>query len=101
MDVRRRVDGIVRSLLRPKELREVRLEWVTPSAHRFDAPDAGWIVLRVRVAAVGDESAVFEFYNPEETDWEESLEQLASRLEDWVCETSFAWGQQRSATIPT
>ena len=28
------------------------------------------------------------------------VDQLASDLEDWVCETTFGWGQQRNATVP-
>jgi hypothetical protein len=72
--MRRRVRGIVDSLLRPDELEEMRLEWVTP--------DGG----RLRFSPQG---------------WEGTLVQLANDLEDWLCETSFGWGQERIATVPS
>lgn len=96
-----RVRGMVESVVRADELVEVRLEWVTPLAHRFDRPGAGWIALRLTVLAKGDEGERFEFWSPDSgLDWEPALAQLANDLEDWVCETSFAWGQERRATVP-
>ena len=99
--VEARVRGIVESVVFPDELVDVRLEWVTPSAHRFDSPDAGWVVLRLTVVARGDEVEHLEIWGPDwHSDWDTALAILAGNLEDWVCETRFAWGQQRSASIP-
>ncbi|EGD43784.1 hypothetical protein NBCG_01911 [Nocardioidaceae bacterium Broad-1] len=30
----------------------------------------------------------------------DALRQLGSDLEDWVCETTFAWGEERHARVP-
>ena len=103
--VRRRVHGLVESVVHGRELESVRLEWVTPNAHRFDEPDAGWAALRLSVSAIGDESFQKEIWTPgrrwgEDVAWVDELDQLASDLEDWVCETRFAWGSQRRAEIP-
>ena len=96
-----RVRGIVESVLRSDELEDLRLEWVTPSAHQFDLLEAGWVTLRLTVSAKDDEGARFEFWSPDVgPDWEGALLQLANDLEDWVCETAFAWGHKRRATIP-
>jgi hypothetical protein len=95
--VRRRVRGIVDSLVHADELDEVRLEWVTPAALPRDV--ARWVVLRLTVLVLGDEACRFEIWGPDwYTSWDQSLELLTDDLEDWVCETSFAWGQQRNAT---
>lgn len=93
-----RIRSLVSSVLTAGELIDVRLEWVTPDGHRWDAPDAGWIALRLTVVAIDDEVFQSEVWNPElDTTWDFQLAQLASALEDWVCETSFGWGQQRHA----
>jgi hypothetical protein len=101
--VQQRVRGVVDSLLGPDELQELRLEWVTPAERPpgFSRSSA-WIALRITVLAKEDESFRLEFWGPDMwQDWEESLGDLASNLEDWVCETSFAWGQERVATVPS
>lgn len=68
---------MVESVVRANELVEVRLEWVTPVAHRFDRPGAGWIARRLTVLAKGDESERFEFWSPDSgLDWEPALAQL-------------------------
>lgn len=98
----RRVRSLVASVVRPAELLDVRLEWVTPLAHRFDCPDAGWVALRLTVSAVRDECFQKEIWNPShdaEGDWELHLEQLASDLEDWVSESAFGWGELRRAVL--
>lgn len=96
-----RVRGLVESVLEPGELRSLRLEWVTPEGHHFDEQDAAWIALRVTVAAVDDDVFQREIWGPAWcTTWDSELLQLASDLEDWICETSVAWGQQRTARIP-
>ena len=79
----------------------MRLDWVTPGAHRYDCPDAGWVALRLTVSAVRDECFQQEIW-PTGTyeEWDDRLHRLASDLEDWVCETAFGWGQLRHAVVP-
>lgn len=99
--VERRVRGLVDSVVFRDELIDVRLEWVTPRGHQWDDPDANWVALRVTVVGRGDEVEQQEIWGPDwPSDWETSLWELANDLEDWVCETRFAWGQQRRALIP-
>jgi hypothetical protein len=87
--------------VRTDELRDVRIEWVTPFAHTLDRPDAQWVALRVTVAAGSDDVFQKEVWGPDwYSEWEDSLLQLASDLEDWVCETAFAWGELRHASVP-
>ncbi|WGX95375.1 hypothetical protein [Nocardioides sp. L-11A] len=96
-----RLHCLVASLLGPAELCTVRLEWVTPHAHHFDQPDAGWVAMRLTVVTVDDEIFQKEIWGPAPyRDGEGELHQLASDLEDWACETRFGWGQQRLATVP-
>lgn len=101
--VQRRVRGIVESVLVPDEVVDVRLEWVTPRAHQWDDQHAGWVALRLSVVTPTDgDGFEREIWGPNwYCDWEAELEQLASYLEDWVCETSFAWGQERKGTVPS
>jgi hypothetical protein len=101
--VERRVRGLVESVLRPGELVDVRLEWVTPRAHQWDDPHAAWVALRVVVmAATEDDGYEREIWGPDwYCTWERELDQFANDIEDWVCETSFAWGQERRATVPS
>ena len=100
--VEHRVRGIVDSLLVPDELEGLRLEWVTPAERPPRFSPTAWAVLRVTVLARDDEGIRLEFWGPDwPQDWEGALQQLASDLEDWVCETSFAWGQERLATVPS
>lgn len=99
--VEARVQALVGSVVRPHELRDVRLDWVTPTAHGWDAPNAGWVALRVTVAAGADEVFQRQVWGPDwHRTWEDELRDLASELEDWVCETGFGWGEQRIATVP-
>jgi hypothetical protein len=96
-----RVRGPVDSVVEPSELRSLRLESVTPGFNRFDGRDAGWIALRITVAAVGGDLLQREIWNPDwHTTWDSELFQLGSDLEDWFCETSVGWGQQRTARVP-
>jgi hypothetical protein len=98
---RARVRAVVDSVLRPDELAELRIEHVTPYGHSLDEADAVWVALRVTVVAADGDSFTGEVWDPEQmSDWEHSLHQLAWNLEDWVCETRFAWGQQRTARVP-
>lgn len=96
-----RVRGLVVSVVEPGELRSLRLEWVTPSAHEWGLPDAGWIALRVTIGAGDDDMYSQEIWGPDwSCSWEVELRRLARELEDWVCEASFAWGQRRFALVP-
>ena len=99
--VEARVRGVVESVVFPDGLVEFRLEWVTPLAHRFDRPNAPWVALRLTVVARDDEWEQLEIWGPDwPSDWQKALEDLAGNLEDWVCESRFAWGQLRTASVP-
>ena len=100
--VERRVRGVVASVLERDEVVDVRLEWVTPRAHQWEAPHAGRVALRLRVVAGGDDGFEREIWGSDwYCPWEDELHQLATDLEDWVRETSFAWGQERVAIVPS
>lgn len=83
---------VVTSLLTPQELDEVELAW-GEMPHQQDM----W----VRVVARGE---VFS-YLLDSPEWEGGgqsdrpllAQRLAEQLEDWVCETAFAWGERRQA----
>jgi hypothetical protein len=85
---RSRVTALVTSVVRNEELREIRVEASSRSL---------WLTV-----VAGDN----EFFEGQiwtahlEATWEQALEQLCSDMEDWVCETRFAWGQLRHATYP-
>ena len=97
--VRSRIRGLVDSVVRPEELERVRIEWVTPS--QWSRPEDAWAALRITVSAVGDDYYEREVWGPAwHCSWSQALRQLAEELEDWVCETRFAWGQQRQAVVP-
>jgi hypothetical protein len=99
--VRARVRGLVESVVRPRELREVRLAWVRPDAPQPNGPQADAAALRVIVVAAAEEVFERDVWGPHwHGTWEDELSQLANDLEDWVCETSFAWGEQRTAAVP-
>lgn len=85
---RSRVAALVTSLVRDDELREILVEASSRSI---------WLTVRA------GENDVFEeqIWIPDgPVTWEDALVLLADRLEDWICETAFAWGQQRRATLP-
>ncbi len=99
--VRDRVAKLVQSVVHGDELIAVRLDWRTPSAHRWDMEHADLIALRLTVSAIGDEVFEKEIWGANwYAHWEGALDDLASDLEDWVCETGFGWGQQRCAVVP-
>jgi hypothetical protein len=86
-EVRRRVvDPVVAGLLRTDELDEVAVWWQPP------LPE-----LWFRVVARGEEFSS-PIWSEAGTTIDEVAADVASRLEDWVCETRFAWGEQRLAT---
>ncbi len=81
------VEPIARSILRDDELDSVRV-------HR-DAEDPGEIYATI----VGRGEAYIHLLSSPSWDEHQSLDRLADRLvdglEDWVCETRFAWGERR------
>lgn len=96
--VHQRINGLVQSVLKPDEMTSLHLEWVTPT-HDY-GPDT-WVVLRLTVTAIRGEFLQHEFWGPGWwCDWDSALADLASQLEDWVCETTFGWGEQRAAVVP-
>jgi hypothetical protein len=89
---RRAVDPVIRSLLTPHELAGARV-----IVHRRDgAPEISlWL-------EAGGEEMQDWLWHPEYSghDSPEPVDvaaHLADRMEDWVCETRFAWGQHRLA----
>lgn len=103
-DVRERVVlPVVRSVLRPNELRGVEVGWGlwTSSWDRGAPDDELWVL----VHTTGEASFGCLIWDPvggEQTETHgEVAYLLADRLEDWVCE-DFAWGEQRiaQAVIP-
>jgi hypothetical protein len=113
---------VVRALLRPGELDSISLEWTTVripgwelphgdeggavfEARRLTAEEAArlpWdVVVRlvVRIQAKG-ETMIYEIVDADETDdidldWHE--DELFSRLQDFIAESRFGWGQLRKA----
>lgn len=102
--VLRAVRFVVDSLVMPEELDRCALVWTGDDAPPFartlpdlDPPPPGG-VWWLRVRAEGEEF----IWRPVSHDrWIDELPDLADRLEDWVCETRFAWGQQRTASLPS
>jgi hypothetical protein len=89
---RRAVDPVVGGLLRPGELEELTVHW-----GEAGLPGDVWVRL-----VAGGEVFVQLLSSPawegEERAGVEALAaRLADHLEDWICETRFGWGQQRTA----
>ena len=98
---RRVVAPVVRSQLRPEELQALSVHWGVDG----EASDVG---VRIDVPVERHEQMVASpWWNTDPWGTGQATEapvtetdvaaQLAGQLEDWVCETSFAWGQQRTA----
>jgi len=89
---RRAVDPVVAGVLRPGELEEL-------SVHRGEngSPGDVW----VRLAAGGEAFTQLLSSVDREGEPRAGVQELAARLadqlEDWVCQTTFAWGERRSA----
>lgn len=93
--------ALVASVASADEIDDARLERVTPTAQQPDDPDAPWVALRLTVMAGEDDTFQQEIWAPDRyADWGVALGCLADALEDWVCETRFAWGQRRRAVFP-
>ena len=97
-----RVRGLVSSVVHADELVSLRLEWATAIPRQVDDLAASLVALQLTVTTVGDDDWFQEeIWRPDwYPSWEYALGQLADALQDWVCETRFAWGQQRRAKIP-
>jgi hypothetical protein len=97
-EVRRRVvEPVLTTMFRPGELTDLHLTIEIPAAtwSSFMGPDlepAVWLRL-----TVGDETFQHSLANPgfwlEDGTW--MAEELAGKLQDWICETSFGWGDLR------
>ncbi len=107
---RRVVEPVVRSLLQPEELGALSVHWGVDG-------EAGDVWVRIDAAGERHEQQVARPWGSDQADppdppdsdpsggpgreasptEAEVAAQLAHYLEDWVCETSFAWGQQRRA----
>lgn len=89
---RRAVDPVIGGLLRPGELDELAVHW-----GEAGLPEDVW----VRLVAGGEvflqllSSRAWE--GEQRAGAEELAARLADHLEDWICETRFGWGQQRTA----
>ena len=98
---RRVVEPVVRSLLAPGELQALSVHWGVDG-------EVGDVWVRIDVPGERHEQWLpSPWHQSEPAGTGEATEapptdaqvaaQLAHQLEDWVCETSFAWGQQRTA----
>ncbi len=104
VEVRRRaVEPVVTSLIQPEELEELVVRFGPPGGFHAASPDdlpGVWVALTAR-----GEPFAYAICKATEERWnaEAVAGTLAGALEDWVCETSFAWGQRRLARyhVPT
>ena len=94
---RRVVEPVVTSVLTAEEIEHLSVHWGVDGREgnvwvRLDVPDQRHEELLLSPWWVAD---------PWDVEVPTSAEQIAAhlgdRLEDWVCETAFAWGQQRRA----
>jgi len=89
---RRAVDPVVDSLLRAGELEELTVHWGEPGLSddvwvRLVAGGEAFVQLLSSTAWEGEQRAGAEAL----------AARLADQLEDWICESGFGWGQQRTA----
>ncbi|MCI2240444.1 hypothetical protein MO973_45135 [Paenibacillus sp. TRM 82003] len=97
-DLRRRVvEPVVTSVLRPEEIEALSVHWGIDGR-------AGDVWVRIDIPAERHEQLLLSPWwasDPKEVAAPTTDVQIAAhlgdRLEDWVCETAFAWGQQRRA----
>ena len=91
------VEPVVTSVLTPEEVEHLSVHWGVDGEEgdvwvRIDVPDHRHEVLLLSPWRVPDPDSG-EGPAPEA----QVAAHLGDQLEDWVCETSFAWGQQRRA----
>lgn len=82
------VEPVVAALLKPGELEDLKVTW----GHRSDQDD-----LSVMLTARG-ETFRDALWSPDWVGCDTAAgvaRRLADHLEDWLCETVFAWGEQR------
>jgi hypothetical protein len=96
-EIRRRIiEPVYRGILRDGELERLSVHW----AENFDE---GWLYV---VGGAGGEPfqhmtwvdrtpGATSVFSAREA--EDAAARLAGQLEDWVCETGFGWGEQRTA----
>ncbi len=96
---RRVVEPVVHSLLAPQELEALSVHWGVDGEEgdvwvRLDVPGERYEQWLLSPWQRDDPWGADEQVPPTEA---EVAAHLAAQLEDWVCETSFGWGQQRTA----
>jgi hypothetical protein len=94
---RRAVDPVVASLLSPDEVDEVSVHWGAGGE-----PGDVWVRLVARGELFQDLLSSSAWEGTGRAGPAVLAERLADHLEDWLCETRFAWGQRRTAryTLP-
>jgi len=89
---RRAVDPVVAGLLQPGELDELTVHW-----GEAGLPGDVWVRLVARGEAFTQLLSSSDWEGEQRAGAEELAARLADQLEDWICETTFGWGQQRTA----
>ena len=91
------VEPVVRSVLKPEEIEALSVHWGIDG-------NEGDVWVRIDVPGERHERLLLSpWWEPDPYDTEpppseaDIAAHLAVMLEDWVCETDFAWGQQRRA----
>lgn len=94
---RRAVDPVVASLISADELDELSVHWGVGGD-----PGDVWVRLAARGELFQDLLSSSTWEGAERAGPARLAERLADHLEDWVCETRFAWGERRIAryTLP-
>ncbi|MBO1766446.1 hypothetical protein [Allobranchiibius sp. GilTou38] len=89
---------VVASLLRKDELEDLHLAWGAPP-HERDV----WVHLLARGEVFEDLLDSPNYEDGGDLDAVTVAARLADHLQDWLCETAFAWGELRAAdyTLPT
>lgn len=90
---RRAVDPVIRSLLAPDELAAARI-----IVYRQDGTPEISLWLEVGGEEMQDRLWHPEYSGQDSPEPVDVAAHLTARMEDWVCETRFAWGQHRLAT---
>lgn len=94
---RRVVEPVVTSVLTPEEVEHLSVHWGVDGDEgdvwvRIDVPDERHEVMLLSPWWVPDPGGADESATEAQV-----AAHLGDQLEDWVCETSFAWGRQRRA----
>lgn len=89
---RRAVEPVVAGLLQPGELDELSVHWGDEGL-----PGDVWVRLVARGETFLQLLSSSAWEGEQRAGIEELAARLADQLADWICETSFGWGQQRIA----